>query len=105
MSTRKIIVTAISELKTGTSSTGNPWTLYKVEATDADGKPIAESLTTFSKLPTGQAVEVEIERRDDPKYGPSFTLKLPRRSDNGAGRIDALEQRVAALEQMMEARR
>ncbi len=98
--TRKLTVVALSELKSGTSSTGIPWTLFRVEATDPDGQPIAENLTTFEPLPIGEAIEVEVERRDHPQYGPSFTLKLPRRSDNGlAARIEALEQRVAALEE------
>jgi hypothetical protein len=96
--TRKLTVNALSELKTGTSSKGKPWTLYKVEATDTAGQPITESLTTCAKLPTGEQIEVEVERRDHPQHGPSYTLKLPR-ADNGlAGRIEALEQRVAALE-------
>jgi hypothetical protein len=97
--TRSLVVSELSELKTGTSSKGKPWTLYKVTATDPDGKPIAESLTTFARLPIGEPVEVEVERREHPEYGASFTLKLPRAGGGLARRVDELERRVAALEQ------
>jgi hypothetical protein len=95
--TRRLKVIALAELKSGTSSKGKPWRLFRVEATDLNGQPITERLTTFQELPTGRPIEVEVERRDDPRHEPSFTLKLARAND-GAGRIDLLEQRVATLE-------
>lgn len=96
--TRKLVVTALSELKSGTSAKGKPWTLYGVTATTPEGAPIRESLTTFATLPIGEEIEVEVEVREDPRYGRSFTLKLPGRGGGLAARVDALEHRVAALE-------
>ncbi len=95
--TRKLIVTELAELTNGVGRSGRPWVLYRATATTPEGAPIRESLTTFAKLPTGQEIEVEVEVRDDPRYGRSFTLKL--RSGKGlTARVEALEQRVAALE-------
>jgi hypothetical protein len=59
----------------GQSSTGRPWVLYGVEASFADGTPITDELVSFDKMPTDSLVEVETERRDDPKYGVSYKLK------------------------------
>lgn len=97
-STRKVVVRELRELRSGTSKHGRPWKLFKVSATDPDGRPIEEQLTTFSKLPIGEAIEVEVERREHPEYGPSFTLKLPSAGGGLARRVADLEKRVSSLE-------
>jgi hypothetical protein len=96
--TRRLVVRRLEELATGTGRSGRPWRLLRVEAEDPDGTPIAESLTTFQRLPTDEVIEVRVERREDPRYGSSFTLKLPQRGGELRQRVEELERRVAALE-------
>jgi hypothetical protein len=95
--TRTLVVRELVELKSGTGPHGD-WTLRKVLASNVDGSPISENLVSFASLPVGEPVAVEVERRDDPRRGPSFTLKLPRAGSALAGRVGDLEQRVAAIE-------
>jgi hypothetical protein len=97
VTTRKLIVSSLTELRSGIGPRGR-WTLFKVEATDVDGCAITERLTTFSKLRTGKAIEVEVERREHPQHGVSYTVKLPRAGGGLSGRVGALERRVSALE-------
>jgi hypothetical protein len=73
---KKITVVSTSVIKSGTSDSGKAWTLYEVTAVNEDGAPIEEKLKSFDKLEG--SVEVEVERQDDPKFGTSFMLKLPR---------------------------
>lgn len=107
--TRKINVIETKPLKSGVSSTGKAWTIYEVTAVGEDGAPIEEKLRSFDEL-RGQ-VEVEIERKDDPKYGVSYTLKLPKGAP-GAGeppssgarlgpKVDELRARLETLEQIV----
>lgn len=95
--TRKLIVTSLTEMRSGIGPHGR-WCLRRVEAVDADGNAIAESLVTFAELPTGKAIEVEVERREHPQHGVSYTVKLPRAGGGLSGRVGALERRVSALE-------
>jgi hypothetical protein len=99
--TRKLIVTLLTELRSGIGPHGR-WCLRRVEAVDADGNAIAESLITFAELPVGQAITVEVERREHPQHGVSYTLKLPRAGGGLGGRVDALERRVGALESQQQ---
>lgn len=74
--------------------TGKAWTLYRVQANDAQGNPISEKLQAFQELPVGRG-EYEVERREHPEYGVSFTVKAPSAFSR---RIDELEARIAKLE-------
>jgi hypothetical protein len=106
MSTRKLTIIETKPLKSGTSSTGKAWTIYDVTAVNEDGSPIEEKLRSFDQLQG--TVEVEIERKDDPKYGVSFTLKLPKGAPGAAEpasagarlgpSVDELRRRVETLE-------
>ena len=112
MPARKIRVVSTSVIKTGTSSNGRDWTLYEVVAVDENGAPIEEKLRSFEDL-QGE-VEVEIERKDDAKYGTSFTLKkagggggnpgsrLGPKVDELRGRVDHLDDQVRNLQQAFE---
>jgi hypothetical protein len=106
---KKITVVSTSVIKSGTSDSGKAWTLYEVTAVNEDGAPIEEKLKSFDKLEG--SVEVEVERQDDPKFGTSFMLKLPRAPSPGArlgpkvdevrDRLQAVEGRVQVLEQLV----
>src|ERR1700683_5196077 len=97
--TRRIVVTGLSELRRGRGPRGE-WILRKVEAADANSRqPITERLVSFERLPVDTPIEVQVERRDDPTHGPSFTLRRPPKAGGVlAGRVGDLERRVAALE-------
>jgi hypothetical protein len=99
--TRRLTVVALRELRSGTSSGGRPWTLFQVQARDPDGKLIEQNLVTFERLPLNEMIEVEITRRDDPKFGVSYSLKRPRADAGVAGRLEALERRTTAIERRL----
>lgn len=87
--TRKLVVNKLVEKTRGQGKFGE-WILYKVEAENADGSPINEDLITFDELPLNEPITVEVEQKNDPKYGISFTLRIPR---------ERLQDRVARLEE------
>lgn len=95
--TRKLIVRALEEIKSGTGSSG-PWTLFAVKAADEAGQVITESLKTFERLPLNEPIEVAVELQQHEKLGPSFLLKIPHTGGSLRGRVEDLERRVAALE-------
>jgi hypothetical protein len=101
MTTRKVTVVALRELRKGTSSGGRPWVLHQVQAVDSAGELIESNLVTFERLPLNELIEVEIKRRDDPKFGVSYSLKRPRADAGVAGRLEALERRTTAIERRL----
>jgi hypothetical protein len=103
--TRKITVISTSVLKQG-----DTWTLYDVVATDERGEPITKTLKTFeANLPTGQLIEVEVEKNSDPRYD-EYMVRLPGSKRGGGGKgigasvdlireqVNSLQTRVTALE-------
>jgi hypothetical protein len=105
VSLKKMTIIETTAIKSGTSSTGKPWTIYEVTAVNEDGAPIEEKLKTFDKLEGN--VEVEVERQEDPKWGVSFMLKLPSGAPGSAPppagarlgpHVDELRDRVERLE-------
>lgn len=95
MGKRVLEIVMCSEARRGVSQkTGREWTLFKVQANDEHGSPIGEELQSFEDLPLGRG-EFEVERRDHPQYGTSFTVKAP---SPLMRRLDELEARVAKLE-------
>jgi hypothetical protein len=105
--TRRISVISTTVVKTGVSTSGSPWTLYEVIATDEHGAPIEEKLKSFEKLEG--TVEVEVERQEHPKYGVSFTLKpvaagaaeAPSPGARLGPKVDELRDRIATLERRL----
>lgn len=98
--TRKITVTSRTAVKTGESN-GREWTLWEVEAVDANGDGIDHKLKTFDDLPVGKEVEVEAERQEHEKYGVSFMLK--KKTGGLKGSVDELRARVERLEAQVAA--
>jgi hypothetical protein len=107
---RTITVIETRVVKTGTSTTGKPWTLYEVVAVSEDGAPIEEKLTTFDQLQG--TVTVDVERKEHEKYGVSYTLKLPKGAPGAAPppsagarlgpSVDTLRERVELLEKRVD---
>lgn len=95
MNRRSLNIVSCKAVKSGQSN-GRDWTIYEVMATKVDGAPVELELRSFDPLPLGVG-EFEIEKRVDPKYGESYTLKLP--GGHRGPQVNPLEQRVAALEQ------
>lgn len=95
--TREIIATSVKEIKSGKSDTGGDWTLYKVEATTAEGIPIEGELKSFDALPTGEAITVTVKKQEHETYGTSFMLS--RQKGSTGKRLSDLEHRMDAVEQ------
>lgn len=101
--TRKVTVTSTSVI-----TAKDDWTLYEVFAVNEDGDPIDLKLRAFDDLPIGEQIEVEVEKRTDPKYGDSYTLKPvggARKQNPGARlgpKVDELRERVDELEARIE---
>lgn len=64
----------------GIGPSGKPWRLHSILATDDTGLPIQDELVSFDPLPVGEPVDLEFVRKDDPKYGVSYTVSLPKGS-------------------------
>jgi hypothetical protein len=113
---KRITVIDTTVIRSGTSSSGKDWTLYEVTAVDENGAPIEEKLKSFDAL--SGTVEVEVEKDDNPKYGVSYMLKLPKGSagasappagarlgpkvDDLRGRVEHLEDQVSGLTRAVE---
>lgn len=100
---RRIVVSALDGLRSGVSArTGRAWTLFKVTAAAEDGTVIGEKLVSFSRLPIGEPVEVEVLRREHPQHGTSFTVQ-PVRSRGAAlaRRVEDLERAVVELQRQV----
>lgn len=91
---------------------GNPFTIYNVEALGEDGLPVEKRLRTFDgELPLNELVEYDVEERPDERHGTTYTLSIPgKRSSGSTGggvkgelerlvkRLDQLESRLIVLE-------
>lgn len=117
---RQIIVTELKKLSSGTRS-GEPWTIYQVRATLADGRVIQDmKLRTFEDLPRDQVISVEVEPYNSAKYGQSYTLyqldasnnRINQKKSGGGGQrqtgngpgwsvIREFEKRLAHMQQWM----
>lgn len=93
---RSLNIISCKVVKAGTTN-GRPWAIHEVMATKVDGSPVELELRSFDPLPLGVG-EFDVEKRVDPKYGESYTLKIPGGGNRGP-RVDPVEQRLAALEQ------
>lgn len=109
MSLRKIHVVSTPVIKSGTGRNGSTYTLREVIATDPEGAPIQEKLKTFDDGITSGPVEVEVERQDDPQWGPSYLLRLPRQGGGGGSpgarlgpKVDELRDRLERVEQQIQ---
>lgn len=112
MKTRKLKVTALKEIKEGTTQGKDgktfTWKLQEVTATNEDGSAITETLKTFAELPLNELIEVEVEKQEHETYGTSYMLKKPNKNVSReellevVKRIDDLEEAVKKLEPSKE---
>lgn len=97
-------ILACRQVYSGTNSRGDQYTIYEVDAQNQRGEPINEKLRSFTSLPIGQEVEVEVTVFNSERHGRSFTLhpKNKRSSqeqvNDAAAQIKALTERVERLE-------
>jgi hypothetical protein len=101
--TRTLVVRELSTLSTGTSKHGAPWTLYAAKVADAEGRLLDERFRSFEALPLDRPLQLEVDRRDDPQHGVSFTLKSPRKGGALRHRIETLEGEVKRLSERLTA--
>lgn len=82
MPQRTLKIVGCEAFRWGTAKTGRPWTMYKIDAVNANGL-IKEELISFDELPLGVA-DYEVERREREYRGQtyvSFTLKAVKGSE------------------------
>jgi hypothetical protein len=100
---RKIDVISSTLVYEGENKKGNAFEIYEIKARNPEsGIEINDELKAFDNLPAGVG-EYLIERRDDPEYGTSYTLKYPKgRRPAGSGPKSGLAERVSMLEQNVQ---
>lgn len=108
-------ILACRQVYSGTNARGDQYTIYEVDAQNQRGEPINEKLRSFTSLPIGQDVEVEVTVFNSERHGKSYTLhpknkrssqeqvnqateKLQRQDEE----IAQLKQRVQRLEQVVQ---
>lgn len=97
-------IMACRQVYSGTNPRGDRYTIYEVDAQNMRGETINEKLRSFTALPIGEAVEVEVSVFNSEAHGKSFTLHPKnRRPDQGGsselgGEVEALRRRVEKLE-------
>lgn len=105
---RKLMATSCVEIHRGTGRDGSDYVMYEVEAVDEAGKEIGPStgvaLRAFQPLALNELVEYEIQVKTTDKHGTTYTLLPPRVPAwklvaQLTDRVDALERRLASLEQ------
>lgn len=104
--TRKINVIGCSAVHSGTKDDGTEFTIYEVEATNAEGARIELPLRSFDELPPGEAeytVTPYQTRRGDTTYtlgkpGGNPGSRLGPKVDELRTRLDVLEATVAQLQ-------
>lgn len=98
MAKRTLIVTEKSRITSGSSDKGGEWTLWKLAATTADGKPVEAELRSFADVEIGKPVEYDLEKQDY-KGSEQFMLKPPKKRGASLGpKVDELRARVDKLE-------
>src|SRR5437588_8792112 len=90
--TRRLKVTACAPCGTFDRD-GETCRIYEIRAETEDGKAVAAQLRAFRELPIGELVEYRVSRYDNPRYGTSWTLSLPR-SGAVKAEVKALERRL-----------
>lgn len=106
--TRKITVTDLSHVFTGTGAKGE-YSIYNVEAVNEQGEQIKLPLRTFdSDLPRGELIEVTVtpyDREVNGKTERTYTVALAKKRSPGARlgpKVDELRERVDGLEERHE---
>jgi hypothetical protein len=102
---RRMTVTSLEAVKSGTSDKGKDWTLYDVGALDEAGDPIDAKLKTFDgTLPIGDLVELDVTKQTHEQYGDSYLLERPGSGRGGGlkGSVDDLRERVERLESQVK---
>ena len=100
---RKIDVISSTLVYEGENKRGNAFEIYEIKARNPEtGIEINDELKAFDNLPAGVG-EYLVERRDDPEYGTSYTLKYPKgQRPAGSGPKSGLSERVSMLEQNVQ---
>jgi hypothetical protein len=108
MATRKLRITSSKEVFKGTNNQGNAYTIYEVEAVDANtGMMVNVPLRSFDYLVEGETADFEVAPYERPGKPTTYTLKKPRSGGGGGGnalgpKVDALRERVDLLEGNMD---
>lgn len=113
-------ILACRQVYSGRNPRGDEYTIYEVDAANAQGAQINQTLRSFQPLPIGQQVEVTVTPFESEKHGKSYTLHLKGRKGGGStervnelvelveeltARVGTLTGRLDAIEAMVGGRR
>lgn len=95
----RLKITDCRQAYVGHSKRGDTFTIYEVKAERPDGREVNEKLRSFSSLPVGQVIEVNVQPYNSEVHGRSFTLYPKGSKGTGAtAQLNELHERVTALE-------
>lgn len=113
-------ILACRQVYSGRNPRGDDFTIYEVDAANAQGAHINQKLRSFQPLPIGQQVEVTVTPFNSETHGKSYTLHMKGRSGSGGtarlnemaeeleelrNRVGTLTGRVDAIEAMVAGRK
>jgi hypothetical protein len=99
MARRRIVIQGLEPIATFDRKDGSKGRVLRVRACTVEGVPIGERLKTFSTLPVGRELDVDVRVDDHARYGRSYIVSLPR--GRNSERLDQLELRVAVIEERL----
>lgn len=99
----KLKILACRPTYSGRNTRGDAYTIYEIEAADAQGVTIKHKLRSFQVLPIGQVIEVTVTAFNSEQWGKSYTLhpKNAPKLDSTA-RINELTGEVESLRSELE---
>lgn len=98
-------ILACRQVYSGKNQRGDQYTIYEIDAANAQGQHINEKLRSFEALPIGQTIDVTVKVFNSERHGKSYTLHQKGRTGGGntervnelAEMVQELTERVATL--------
>lgn len=75
MARRRLTVIRCEPVHSGTSRSGNPYTIYEVEALDDAGMLMEDRMRSFDALVLNELIEYEVEEYRSDRQGDTLTIK------------------------------
>lgn len=98
----RLKILACRHVYSGRNQRGDEYTIYEVEAANAQGNPINEKLRAFTALPIGQEIDVTVTPYKSEAHGKSYTLHPRNETGTGRGRqVNELREEMDQLKGMI----